>query len=103
MTVKFGLQEKERETIYNVFKMFPHVQSVIIFGSRAMGNFKQGSDVDLALIGTIDSTTLARLKYHLNEETTLPYFFDIVIYDNVSNPEFKSHIDTHGKLFYKLV
>ena len=56
----------------------------MLFGSRARGSHRTSSDVDLAIKGkniTID--TLARLRYILEEETNLSYFFDVVVYDRV--------------------
>ncbi len=47
-----------------------------------------------------DINTLSKLKYTLEEDTNLPYFFDVVIYDNLENIELKKHIDEFGKIIY---
>lgn len=86
--------------IAQVFKQFSNIDSVLIFGSRAMGNDKKGSDVDLVLMGDIDLSTLNKVKFLLNEETPLPYFFDVVIYNEIENQELKNHIDRYGKIIY---
>lgn len=96
----FGLTDKDVASIRDVFRKFPDIDRVVIFGSRALGNSKTGSDVDLALKGALRPKTLCLVKSELEEETRLPYFFDIVAYDDVENPAFKNHIDVHGRVFY---
>lgn len=99
--MKFGLENRDLEQICKMFNQFPEIDSVIVFGSRSMGNFKKGSDIDLALIGNIDSSTLNRVKFLLNEEIPLPYFFDVVIYKEIESKELKDHIDRHGMTIYQ--
>lgn len=71
---------------------------IILFGSCARGTHRPSSDVDLALKGqNLSIDTLAKLRYILEEETNLPYFFDIVIYDRVENEALKREIDEGGK------
>ena len=66
------------------------------------GIIKKGSDVDLALIGEkVDRKIVRRLSDDLNEEYPLPYFFDIVNYNDISNEELKKHIESVGKSIYK--
>ena len=100
--MKFGLTEKEIKAIQNVIRQFPQIKKVVIFGSRAMGNFKRGSDVDLAVMGKADQELAPRVSGLLNEETTLPYRFDIVSYHSISNVELKRHIDEKGMVFYEV-
>ena len=95
-----GLSQKELEILKEVFKKFENIKEVILFGSRALGKHRPSSDIDLAIKGNVDINTLSKLKYILEEETTLPYFFDIVIYDNLENQELKKHIDGFGKIVY---
>ena len=97
-----GLSQKELEILKEVFKKFDNIKEVILFGSRALGTHKTASDIDLAIKGNVDINTLSKLKYTLEEDTNLPYFFDVVIYDNLDNMELKKHIDEFGKIIYKL-
>lgn len=96
----FGLTNREIQAVRSVFKKFPDVEKVVILGSRAMGNFKRGSDVDLAIMGDVKSETVDKISSILNEETTLPYMFDVIQYESISNKELKRHIDEQGTLFY---
>lgn len=93
-----GLTPKELETLKNVFKKFDNINEVILFGSRALGTHKPASDIDLAIKGNVDINTLSKLKYILEEDTNLPYFFDVVIYDSLDNIELKRHIDEFGEI-----
>lgn len=98
----FGLSGEARKWITRVLKVFPEVKEAIIFGSRAKGNHKPGSDIDLAVKGAFEDYHLVeRLRHMLDEGLYLPYFFDVVDYDRISNPSLKEHIDRVGKLFYR--
>lgn len=98
-----GLSDTNIQKIQNVFKQFPQIQKVILFGSRAKGNFKNGSDIDLALLGeNLDSTLLAQIEIVL-DDLYLPYFFDLCIFENIQNLALKEHIDRVGKIFYEKV
>lgn len=96
-----GLKDSEILEMRNIFKQFKAVKKVILFGSRAKGNFKSGSDVDICLIGdNIDFDTLIRVNSILNEETFMPYNFDVVNYNDIKNLNLKKHIDMVGKCIY---
>lgn len=97
----FGITSRSYQLIATVWPKFSEVEEVIIFGSRAKGNYKQGSDIDLAIKGLGCTNKLAfQIKSHLNEALPLPYFFDVVCYNDMENDELKQHIDRVGKLFY---
>ena len=96
-----GLSKKELDEITQVFRTFPDIQEAVLFGSRATGTFKPGSDVDIALKGQVTLQTLARIKALLEEESSLPYLFDIVGYRAIETLALKEHIDKHGKLIYR--
>jgi len=99
--MNLGLAERDLKFLYQAIKEFPEIEEVIMFGSRAKGNFKEGSDVDLAIKGiNITSSTVLRLSYKLNEELPIPFFFDIVDYRKISNPELIEHINRVGKIIY---
>ncbi|MGL5256262.1 MAG: nucleotidyltransferase domain-containing protein [Proteocatella sp.] len=98
----FGLLPRDMEYILKALKKYPEIEAVYIFGSRAIGNYKKGSDVDMAVKGTkLDRRTVNRISDELNEEYPLPYFFDVIHYDIISNEQLKKHIDEFGKLIYR--
>jgi predicted nucleotidyltransferase len=98
--MKPSLSSAELGEINSIFKKFPEIQEAILFGSRAMGNFKPASDVDIALKGALSFGLVARIKAALEEETSLPYLFDVVNYHTIETPAFKQHIDAHGRSIY---
>ena len=98
----FGLKENNIAEIKTILMQFPEVKSAKIFGSRAKGNYKNGSDIDIALFGENMSTTIAwKISGILNEETIMPYHFDILSYKNLKNNDLVSHIDRVGLGFYE--
>ena len=96
-----GLKERDLYYIVEVLKKFPLVKRGLIFGSRAKGSHQIGSDVDLALLGdAIKPSTISDISYLLNEELPIPYFFDVVDYASIDEPNLKEHIDRVGKTIY---
>ncbi len=97
----FGLTSSTINKINAVFKTFPSIQKIILFGSRAIGNYKEGSDIDLALLGKeLNQDIISHLLVKIDELNT-PYLFDIVDYNKINNFALKKHIDKEGKIFYK--
>lgn len=96
-----GLTKEEITSIRAVFSKYQQVEEVLIYGSRAMGNFKPASDIDLTLIGKdIDLSLQTNIEFDL-DDLMLPYKFDISIYDKITNPKFLDHINRVGKKIYK--
>ncbi len=101
--MRFGLREQDLKIIQATIKNYSVIKKVLIFGSRAKGNFSNGSDVDLAIFGdTITIDVVGSLSYKLNEVTSLPYYFDIVHFESISTPELVDHINRVGKSIYEL-
>ncbi len=91
-----GLSKQDINKLCEVFSAFTEIEKVVIFGSRALGSYKTGSDIDVCLYG--DNVTVKRLleiKCRL-EDLMLPYKTDVVIYHQIDNQELKSHIDRIG-------
>lgn len=96
----YGLMDRDLKYIIEVLSSYPEVEEGLIFGSRALGNYKAGSDVDLSLKGKLSSSILTQISRRLNEEYPLPYFFDILDYTSISNDALIKHIDSYGKTIY---
>lgn len=98
-----GLSLLEIRVIRSALKRFPEIEKAVLFGSRAKGNFKPGSDVDIAIEGVaITHECINKLPGILNKESALPYFFDIVHYDIITETKLREHIDRVGKIIYVL-
>jgi predicted nucleotidyltransferase len=98
----YGLLERDLVYLIKAFERCPEVEQAIIFGSRAIGNYKKGSDIDVAIVGeAITQRTMYDLYELLNEEYPLPYFFDLLNYHEINNQKLIEHIDHAGKQLYK--
>ncbi|WP_439488036.1 nucleotidyltransferase domain-containing protein [Algoriphagus sp.] len=101
MKNKFGLLDTDLDAILSLLSDHAAVESAYIFGSRAKGNFRNGSDVDIALKGkNLDFDTISKISYFLNEETNMPYKFDVLNYHSIKEPELLMHIDRVGIEIY---
>lgn len=100
--MNFGLPEKTYDMIVKVLDEMKEIEKADIFGSRAMGNYKKGSDVDLAIYGEeVTPDIVNKISIRLNEELPIPYYFDVVHYERLNKEELKAHIDKYGKLLYQ--
>ncbi len=99
---RFGLKESTIQKICAVFARYPQVEQAILYGSRAKGNFKNGSDIDLTLLGGDDLTlkVLYRMMDDL-DELLLPYTIDLSIFKHISDPDLIDHIRRVGVVFYQ--
>lgn len=98
----FGISDNSSRLIKEALQKYPEVEEVVIFGSRARGSFKRGSDIDLAIKGKECNEQLAmNISTWLNEEMPLPYFVDIIYYNEFMHQQLKEHIDRFGKTFFK--
>ena len=100
--MKFGLKKEIIDKINSVFKKYPQVEKAVLYGSRAKGNYKNGSDIDLALYGkALDISLLHKINLEI-DDLLLPYSFDISAFDQISNPDLVDHIRRKGIVFYAL-
>ncbi len=99
--MKYGLKETTIQKICAVLARFPQVDKAVLYGSRAKGNYKDGSDIDLTLRGGADLTlrVLFRIMDEL-DDLLLPYTIDLSIYANISDPDLIEHIQRVGMIFY---
>ncbi len=86
--------------INHMLASFPEIERAVIYGSRAKGNYKAGSDVDLALMGNrLTETRLLELETRL-DDLLLPYKLDLCRFHALGNPLLIDHISRVGKVFY---
>ncbi|MEO5912464.1 MAG: nucleotidyltransferase domain-containing protein [Pelobium sp.] len=100
MKIEFGLKENDIFKINKIFQKYHEIKEVIIYGSRALGNYRPGSDIDLTLIGNgLNLNLINKLATDI-DDLLLPYLFDISIYQHIKNEDLLLHIDRNGKVFY---
>ena len=93
---KFGIPEKSLENIISILKQNNKINEIILFGSRAKGNFRKGSDIDLAVKAeNLSFNELTSLKVEI-DELMLPNYIDVINYNKIKNKELIDHIDRAG-------
>ena len=100
--MKYGLSDSTIQKICAVFAKYPPVERVILYGSRAKGNYKNGSDIDFTLCGGTDITQ--RVLYRIMDELDdllLPYTIDLSIFNDIDDADVIEHIRRAGATFYE--
>ncbi len=98
----FGLTESTIKKIQSVFEHHPQVEKAILYGSRAKGNYKNGSDIDLTLVGSpdLDLHVLGKIINEI-DDLLLPYSFDLSILATITDQPVLDHIKRAGVVFYQ--
>jgi len=101
VNVTCGLNEKTIARIAGVLECFPEVEKALLFGSRAKGTHRPGSDIDLALVGIdLNWRKLGRIDNAL-DDLLLPYRFSLIEFGSKTDPNVAAHIRRVGKTFYE--
>jgi len=96
-----GLTKEDIDRIRTVFANYKPVEKALLYGSRAIGNYKPASDIDIALVGnSIDLSLQTRIAFDL-DDLLLPYKFDISVYGRITNAALIAHINRVGKELYR--
>jgi predicted nucleotidyltransferase len=100
--MKYGLPDRTLDTLDAIFSKYPGIKEAILYGSRAKGNCRRGSDIDLSL-KTADTFKFTDLLHIAGDfdDSDMPYFVDVSIYERLSNPDLKDHINRVGKVLYR--
>lgn len=99
--MQYGLADDELHKLITLFAKHSKIDRVILYGSRAKGNFRTGSDVDITLVGeNLDKATLNSLELQI-DDLLLVYQFDISIFHQLANSDLVEHIERVGKIIYE--
>ena len=99
--MKYGLRETDIEAILGVFTKYPQVQKVMLYGSRAKGTYRNGSDIDIALVGeALDLSLLFKIETEL-DDLFLPYKMDVSMMHQIKNQDLIDHIKRLGLVLYQ--
>jgi predicted nucleotidyltransferase len=99
--MEFGLSEQTCVTIRKILDQHPMIEKAVIYGSRAKGNYKNGSDIDLTLMGdALDYKILSAVAWAL-DESLIPYTVDLSLFEKIQNPALREHIERVGVVFYQ--
>ena len=103
---RFGLSVATIDKIHGVLAQHPNVQRAVIYGSRAKGNFKPGSDIDLTLFAAegkdISHRELADILDEV-DDLLLPYTMDLSAFEHLNHDKLREHIERVGVVFYQRV
>ena len=100
-TAEFGLPQATLETIRRILAEVPTVKRAVIYGSRAKGTHRPGSDIDLTLFGNgLDLDTLGKIATRL-DESSIPYQVDLSIFELIEHEGLREHIARVGRTLYE--
>ena len=98
--MSFGLPQKTITQLKSVFKKYPEVTQVKIYGSRVTDHYRRGSDIDLAFFYESEKDLSSNLSWEL-DDLPCPYLFDVVNYNGLDESPLREEIDKNGRLLYK--
>lgn len=90
----YGIREEIYEKITNISKKYKNY-IFLLFGSRARGNYKKNSDIDIAICGNVSNVDEANIKNEF-DMIDMEYMVDLVFIKNVKNEEFLRNIKSEG-------
>ena len=100
--MRFGLSETVIKELQDVFRRHANIEKVLIFGSRSKGNYRAGSDIDLAVIGKgIDYNQLLTIQCEIDDLEML-YSIDLLDYQKEIGTPIGDHINRVGQVFYDM-
>jgi predicted nucleotidyltransferase len=99
---RYGLSDRALGTVKRLLANYPSIRSAVLYGSRAKGSYKNGSDIDITL-HTDDTFTHADLLRLMGDfdDSDLPYMVDVSDYRSLRNENLKEHIRRVGKVLYE--
>ncbi|SFM81179.1 nucleotidyltransferase family protein [Halopseudomonas yangmingensis] len=96
-----GLPESAIQALCGLFSQWPAIESVWLYGSRAKGNWRPGSDIDLSIRDNgLSLSDLMALENRI-DDLLLPWMVDLSRYADIDNPQLREHIDRVGLCFYQ--
>jgi len=97
----YGLSDNTLRQIRQALAQYPQIEQALLYGSRAKGNFKPGSDIDLTLKGDqLNLNLLGDVEQSL-DDLLLPYEIDLSLYAQLGHAELIDHIDRVGQVIYQ--
>lgn len=100
--MNFGLSNIEINKLRSAFYRIPSIEKVVVFGSRARGDFKYNSDIDLAIFGSdLTSSDLLELDIRI-DELMMPYYVDLINAEVIDNERLEKFIHSEGQTLFEL-
>lgn len=99
--MNYGLPERTVAQICEVLAQHPEVDRAVLYGSRAKGNYKPGSDIDLTLFGAALTPRLCATIAEELDDLLLPYSIDLSVFAALNHPDLQAHIQRVGVVFFE--
>jgi predicted nucleotidyltransferase len=99
MKAEFGILKKGMDVLNTIFRNYPEINEIWVFGSRAKDTYNERSDLDLVIINPVDRKTLGKLWMEINS-SDFPMTVDLQVLDHIRNESLKAHISRVGKAIY---
>lgn len=100
--MNYGLSKNTIVAIKKVLAKYSALKEAVLYGSRAMGNYRYNSDIDLTFKGeNLDLSTQFKIESEL-DDLLLPYKIDTSIYHKIANQDLVDHINQVGVIFYEI-
>jgi predicted nucleotidyltransferase len=99
--MKYGLPDQAVNQICAVLAQYPQVDRAVLYGSRAKGNHKPGSDIDLTLHGSALTPQHCATIADALDDLLLPYSMDLSVFALLKHPELEAHIQRVGVVFFE--
>lgn len=99
--MKYGLPERTIQAIRATLAGFPEVEQAVLYGSRAKGNYKPGSDIDMTLFGAALTPRLCATIAEALDDLLLPYTIDLSLFAELKHPALEDHIRRVGQVLYQ--
>ncbi len=98
----FGISPRSYGFIVEAVSSHEQIEAARVFGTRAWGTARPGSDIDIAIYGVdVTNEIVARLKTQLNDETPIPYTIEVVHYEALTDDTLREKIDDNSEPMYK--
>lgn len=98
--MSFGLNHRTLEQLRSVFGQYPEIEGAIIYGSRAKGNYREGSDIDLSMKGALLTDNIRSSVWLALDDLNLPFKIDLSVFDLLHSESLEEHIERVGISFY---
>lgn len=96
----WGLSPEVCGSICMILQKYPEISRVLIYGSRAKGTYRSGSDVDLMIVApTLSSRRLLKIASQI-DDLMIPHRVDVALWHQVDNPALREHVEHFGQDFY---
>ena len=99
--MQYGLSDRTLAVFNSILRKYPGVKQAVLYGSRAKGSYRNGSDIDISLKtdNKFTRSDLLRIAGDF-DDSDMPYFVDVSVYDQLTNQDLKAHIDRVGKVLF---